>query len=108
MIELQHVSAGYGAQDVVRDVSFAAPNGQLTALIGPNGSGKTTLLRAMTRTLPCRSGNILLDDRSIASYGRKEFARTAAFMPQSRRCRESRCGRWWHMGGSRIWAFPAG
>ena len=55
MIELQHVSAGYGAQDVVRDVSFAAPNGQLTALIGPNGSGKTTLLRAMTRTLPCRS-----------------------------------------------------
>ena len=81
MIELQHVSAGYGAQDVVRDVSFAAPNGQLTALIGPNGSGKTTLLRAMTRTLPCRSGNILLDDRSIASYGRKEFARTAAFMP---------------------------
>ena len=29
MIELQHVSAGYGAQDVVRDVSFAAPNGQL-------------------------------------------------------------------------------
>ena len=84
MIELQHVSAGYGAQDVVRDVSFAAPNGQLTALIGPNGSGKTTLLRAMTRTLPCRSGNILLDGRSIASYGRKEFARTAAFMPQSR------------------------
>lgn len=84
MIELQHVSAGYGAQDVVRDVSFAAPNGQLTALIGPNGSGKTTLLRAMTRTLPCRSGNILLDDRSIASYDRKEFARTVAFMPQSR------------------------
>ena len=32
MIELQHVSAGYGAQDVVRDVSFAAPNGQLTVL----------------------------------------------------------------------------
>ena len=53
-------------------------------LLGRNGSGKTTLLRAMTRTLPCRSGNILLDDRSIASYGRKEFARTAAFMPQSR------------------------
>ena len=47
MIELQHVSAGYGAQDVVRDVSFAAPNGQLTALIGPNGSGKTTLLRVL-------------------------------------------------------------
>ena len=53
MIELQHVSAGYGAQDVVRDVSFAAPNGQLTALIGPNGSGKTTLPVSYTHlTLP--------------------------------------------------------
>lgn len=89
MIELQHVSAGYGAQDVVRDVSFAAPNGQLTALIGPNGSGKTTLLRAMTRTLPCRSGNILLDDRSIAKSlpAQQRLCRSPA------RCRESRCGR---------------
>ena len=51
MIELQHVSAGYGAQDVVRDVSFAAPNGQLTALIGPNGSGKTTLIREIVARL---------------------------------------------------------
>ena len=42
------------------------------------------MLGAKTRTRPCRSGNFLLDDRSIASYGRKEFARTAAFMPQSR------------------------
>ena len=87
MLELQHVSAGYGAQDVVRDVSFAAPNGQLTALIGPNGSGKTTLLRAMTRTLPCRSGNSLLDDRSKSLPAQQRLCRSPA------RCRESRCGR---------------
>lgn len=84
MIELQRVSAGYDAECVVQNVSFAAQNGQLTALIGPNGSGKTTLLRAMTRTLPCRSGKILVDGRPLESYSRKAFARTAAFMPQSR------------------------
>ena len=67
MIELQHVSAGYGAQDVVRDVSFAAPNGQLTALIGPNGSGKTTLLRARTRTLDQPAGRLQGQYRTILS-----------------------------------------
>mgnify|MGYP000312028858 CR=1 FL=1 len=60
MIELQHVSAGYGAQDVVRDVSFAAPNGQLTALIGPNGSGKTTLIRTINALESLDGGEIIL------------------------------------------------
>ena len=72
MIELQHVSAGYGAQDVVRDVSFAAPNGQLTALIGPNGSGKSTLLKSLNRMNDlvegCKiTGDIRLDGEDI--YG---------------------------------------
>ena len=85
-IEFKNVSFKYpGAnQYALENVSIKIENGSHLAVVGRNGSGKTTLLRAMTRTLPCRSGNILLDDRSIASYGRKEFARTAAFMPQSR------------------------
>ena len=93
MIELQHVSAGYGAQDVVRDVSFAAPNGQLTALIGPNGSGKTTLLRAMTRTLPCRSGNILLMTAPSPAMAAKSLPAQQRLCRSPARCRESRCGR---------------
>ena len=68
MIELQHVSAGYGAQDVVRDVSFAAPNGQLTALIGPNGSGKTTLLQTLAGVLPAVAGDVSC--RSSESAGK--------------------------------------
>ena len=84
LLRYEHVDIAYLGQPAVEDVSFSLSSGEILGIVGESGSGKTTLLRAMTRTLPCRSGNILLDDRSIASYGRKEFARTAAFMPQSR------------------------
>ena len=84
MFELQHVPVGYDAQPVLRDVSFTAQDGQITALVGTNGCGKTTLLKAIARQLPLQQGQILLQGRSIQSFDRKEFARAAAFMPQVR------------------------
>ena len=84
MLELRGIAAGSGGTPVLREVSFTAPKGSLTALIGPNGCGKTTLLRAAARQLPLLAGEILLDGRPVSSYGRTEFARKAAFMPQVR------------------------
>ena len=84
MLELRGIAAGYGGAPVLREVSFTVPKGSLTAIIGPNGCGKTTLLRAAARQLPLLAGEILLDGRPVSSYGRTEFARKAAFMPQVR------------------------
>ena len=84
MLELRGIAASYGGTPVLREVSFTVPKGSLTALIGPNGCGKTTLLRAAARQLPLLAGEILLDGRPVSSYGRTEFARKAAFMPQVR------------------------
>jgi len=84
MIEVSHVTAGYGGEPVLRDVSFTVREGEIAALIGPNGCGKTTLLRAIARQLPLSAGEIRLDGRPVGDYGRKEFARLAAFMPQVR------------------------
>ena len=68
MIEFHGVTAGYGREDVLHDVTFTVPDGSVTTLIGPNGCGNTTLLRAAAGQLPLRSGDILLDGRPLASY----------------------------------------
>jgi branched-chain amino acid transport system ATP-binding protein len=61
MLEVSGVRAGYGAINVLWDVSLTAAAGQLTAIIGPNGAGKTTLLRAIMGLLPLGAGHVALD-----------------------------------------------
>ena len=60
LLTLQNVTAGYGSQTVLRDISLNLVEGGLTAIIGPNGHGKTTLLRAISGLLPLRAGSISL------------------------------------------------
>lgn len=84
MIEFRHVSAGYPGCDVLRDVCLSLPDGKVTSIIGPNGCGKTTLLKTACGLLPLKSGDICFSGKSIRQFGRKEFARTAAVLPQTR------------------------
>ena len=84
MIEFRQVTTGYGNTVAVKDITFRVEQGTITSLIGPNGSGKSTLLRAAVGQLPLWGGDIVIKGKSLSSYGRKELARTVAFMPQSR------------------------
>jgi len=65
MLELDGVRAGYGAINVLWDVSMRVEAGKLTTIIGPNGAGKTTLLRAVMGLLPASGGEIRLDGRRL-------------------------------------------
>ncbi len=76
------VSYGKGAPDAVRNVSFTAERGAVTALVGPNGSGKSTLVRAMLRRVPLASGEICVDGARLGSMPRVEFARTVSVVTQ--------------------------
>jgi len=53
-LEVEHLSVGFGARDVLQDLSFAVPEGSSLAIIGPNGSGKTVLFRALVGAVPHR------------------------------------------------------
>ena len=48
-IVFDHVSFAYDQKDVLRDVSFTAKEGEVTALVGPSGSGKRTCARLAAR-----------------------------------------------------------
>lgn len=47
MIEVDAVTYEYPGKCALKEVSFAIPQGSVTALVGPNGAGKTTLMRCL-------------------------------------------------------------
>jgi ATP-binding cassette subfamily B protein len=53
------------AQGVLHDVSFAAPAGQLTALVGPSGAGKTTITQLVSRMYDPNDGAVLIDGLDV-------------------------------------------
>lgn len=57
-LSVDNVSVSFGAEAVLRDVSFQVRRGEFIGLVGQNGSGKTTLLRAMLGLVKPNSGTI--------------------------------------------------
>lgn len=67
---------------VLNRVNCLFEKGHFYGIIGPNGSGKTSLVRHLLRLLHAKEGQVLLDDRSIGQYRRRELARLLAYVPQ--------------------------
>ena len=82
-VELDRVSAGYGGEDVLREVSLRVEGGQLCVILGPNGAGKSTLVRLLSGALPPRVGRVVLGGDDIAGLDRRAIARRVAVVPQS-------------------------
>ncbi|MGV9712565.1 ABC transporter ATP-binding protein [Gordonia sp. NPDC003424] len=79
----EHVTLGYGAQPISRDLTVEIPDDRFTVIIGPNACGKSTLLRALSRLLTPDEGTVILDGRAIGDYSAKEVARRLGLLPQS-------------------------
>ena len=84
MIELHHVSAGYGKQPVLKDISLSFETDSLTSIIGVNGCGKSTLLKAILGALPLQCGAITIDGQAIQDLPRKAIAQKIAYLSQGR------------------------
>ncbi|MBR2423462.1 MAG: ABC transporter ATP-binding protein [Oscillospiraceae bacterium] len=84
MLELQHITAGYGEKTILHDISLTFPPGTVTAILGVNGCGKSTLLKAAAGLIPLQGGAVLADEPR---------ARSIAYLPQTRRLPELTAGR---------------
>ena len=82
VLAAERVAAGYGARDVVDDVSVGVTPGTLVGVIGPNGCGKTTLVRVLSGVLAPRQGVVRLDGRPLAEQPRRAVARRVAVVAQ--------------------------
>ncbi len=62
----EHVAFSYvKGEPVLKDVSFTAPNGKLTAIVGDSGSGKSTILNLVSKFYEANSGSITMGGQSL-------------------------------------------
>jgi branched-chain amino acid transport system permease protein len=88
-LEAAGLAKRFGGLQAVADVSFAVPDGSITALIGPNGAGKTTLFNLITNLFPADRGEVRFYGRSlsglmpgnIAALGLLRTFQTARVLP---------------------------
>ena len=82
MLEVKDITTDYNGRPVLNGVSFDLSQGETLALLGPNGAGKTTLIRALNRTVPIVSGQILIDGKPIDLLSRRDIAKQIAVVAQ--------------------------
>ncbi len=65
LLDVRHVSSGYGEMTILHDISMRVEPGEAVTLIGPNGAGKSTLLKTIFGLLTPTEGRILFEDTDI-------------------------------------------
>jgi ATP-binding cassette, subfamily B, multidrug efflux pump len=83
-IEFRDVEFRYpGAEDpVLRNISFSAGPGEITAIVGSTGSGKSTLVNLIPRFYDVSAGTVLIDGVDIRDVRQEELWSTIGFIPQ--------------------------
>ncbi len=85
MLSVEGVDLFYGASQALRNVTFDAPVGQVTCVLGRNGVGKTSLLRAIIGHERTARGRIQWDGADITSLAPyQRVRRGVALVPQGR------------------------
>ncbi|HZJ76137.1 MAG TPA: amino acid ABC transporter ATP-binding protein [Oscillospiraceae bacterium] len=69
VIDIQHLSKSFGANEVLRDINFSVNKGEVVCIIGASGSGKSTLLRCINLLEKPNGGKIIHNGENILDAG---------------------------------------
>src|SRR5205807_5335955 len=82
-VEFADVQFAYRrGEKVIRNLSFVAEPGRMTALVGPSGGGKSTILNLMLRFYEIDGGAIIIDGQNIATVSRASLRSQLAYVGQ--------------------------
>ena len=81
LLDVNHLTVGYGSLTIVNDVSFSLEPGQWLMLVGPNGAGKSTIVNAVSQGTSY-SGQILYNGQDIRSFKPHILARNIGVLAQ--------------------------
>jgi ABC-type branched-subunit amino acid transport system ATPase component len=77
------VTAGYGGDPVIRDITVEAAPGQVVSLVGANGSGKSTLLKSLTGVVRVTAGTVTVGGTDVTGWPPEAVARAGVgYVPQ--------------------------
>ena len=83
VVTVTGLDAGYGAVQILHEVSMTARTGEVTCIFGPNGCGKSTLLKAVVGVIDPWAGSITIDDDDLTHLpSHRTLGRGIAMMPQ--------------------------
>ena len=82
-VEFANVQFAYRpGEKVIRNLSFVADSGKVSALVGPSGGGKSTILNLMLRFYEVDGGAIIIDGQNIAAVSRRSLRSQIAYVGQ--------------------------
>jgi ATP-binding cassette, subfamily B, bacterial MsbA len=82
-VEFANVQFGYRpGERVIRNLSFVAEPGKVTALVGPSGGGKSTIFNLILRFCEVDAGAITIDGQSTADVSRRSLRGQVAYVGQ--------------------------
>ena len=82
LLSVEHLSCGYGRQEIVHDVSLSVEKGEFCALLGLNGCGKTTLIKSICGLLPIEQGRCFVDGEDCTDLNERQHALRMSYIPQ--------------------------
>ena len=83
LFECLGVDIGIGSRVLVRGLHLTVEGGSMLVVLGPNGCGKSLSLHTFAGLRAPQAGELMIEDRPIASWTRRALARELALLPQN-------------------------